>query len=112
MKMSRVVVRATSVTSCVLVAGMSAAIAMASIARAYPDLDRAFAQEVCYELRYHPAGSQIEALGRHLIDKGMEPEHAAQVVYFAIVDMCPDMMPVLNEYQANIKAGVKYGQTI
>lgn len=112
MKMSRVVVHATSVTSCVLAAGLSAAIATASIARAHPDLDRAFAQEVCYELRYHPTGSQIEVLGQRLIGKGMEPEHAAQVVYFAIVDMCPDMMPVLNEYRENIKAGVKYGQTI
>lgn len=81
---------------------LAAAITTAGIARANPldDYTIVNAPIVCAILDSHPTVAGIEGIGGALVEKGLTPEDAGQVVARSIVGWCPEHADTLQTFIA------------
>ena len=58
------------------------------------------ASAVCATLDSYPSVAGIEGIGQAIMDDGLTPQAAGEVVTRAIVGWCPEYVPVLNAFIA------------
>lgn len=86
--------RLIAVTAAALSA-MVAATVSASTAIADPNQDRAYITVICYGLHSDPTTAGVKRVANELMEYGLTPEKAGELVYYATTIVCPDMYDVV-----------------